>query len=315
VEFNNINNISLKISRIGFGAWAIGSADYGEVSETDAYSSLEAYIEEGGNFIDTARAYNKSEERIGKFLKKKNLRDKIVIATKSLKLDDKGIREDIETSLRLLKTDWVDLYYLHWPPEEPDDINRVLSVFDAFKQEGKIRAIGASIKGPDVDQSTVDLCREYIKDKRIDALEVIYSIFRQKNSEVFEEAKEAGIAIIARTVLESGFLTGKYKPGDEFSDHRSRWTREKLSSIFKNVKDVEKLTIKPPFNSVAQVAIRFALDNPLITSIIPGARNAEQVKKNMEIRELPALSEDIRDELKKRYYHSYEHFNSDRKSI
>jgi aryl-alcohol dehydrogenase-like predicted oxidoreductase len=313
MEFNNIKNINLKVSRMGFGAWAIGSSGYGEVSEADAHKTLESYVEEGGNFIDTARCYGKSEERIGNFLKKnKDLRDKIVIATKTLNNDEKKIKEDIETSLNKLRTDRIDLFYLHLPPEDIDEMDSALTVLQSLKEEGMIMAIGSSVKGPDVDQSTVDLCRKYIRDSRVDALEVAYSIFRQKTSEIFKEAKEAGIAIVARSILESGFLTGKYKPGDEFSDHRSRWSRERLVSIFEDVKELKDLAVKLPFNNITQVAIRFALDNPFITSIIPGARNADQLKKNMEIEYMPELGEDIKEEIKKRFYSSYELFNTDR---
>jgi len=316
MQFNKIRNIDTKVSKIGFGAWAMGSGSYGDVSEIDAYASLQTYVSEGGNFIDTARGYKKSEGLIGNFLKRENLRNKIVIASKTAKLDEAGIREEIETSLLKLQTDYIDLYFLHNPPDESGDIDRVLTVFDTLKKEGKIRAIGASVKGPDVTQKTVDLCRAYIKDDRIDALQVIYSIFRQKNSEMFVEAKEAGVAIVARTILESGFLTGKYKPGHEFTnahDHRHRWSKELLQTIFSDVQSIEDLAVKAPFENVAQIAMRFVLDNPFVTSTIPGAKNADQMKKNMKLINLPALDGDIMTELKKKYAVSGERFNADKK--
>jgi len=312
MKYNKINNIELPVSEIGFGAWAIGSQDYGKVEEADAFRSLKTFVKGGGNFIDTARVYNRSEERIGKFLKQEKIRDEIVIATKTVELKEIKIRNDIETSLKNLNTDRIDLYYLHWPPEEEDEIDRVLTVFQNLKKEGKIRAIGASIKGPDVNQKTVYLCRKYIKDNRIDALEVVYSILRQKNSEIFKEAQDAGIAIVARTILESGFLTGKYKPGHEFSDHRKRWSEERLYAILEEVENIEEITIKQPLTNITEVALRFVLDNPYITSIIPGAKNAEQVKKNMMGGSLPLLDDDIRNELIERYYDSSDRFNTDK---
>ena len=133
---------------------------------------------------------------------------------------------------------------------------------------------------------------------------------------MFSEAKKAGVSIITRTILESGFLTGKYKPGYEFSNaqgpHRQRWSKEHLESILIDVQDIERLAVNPPFENIAQVAMRFALDNPFVTSIIPGARNAEQVKKNMELKEFPALDTDIMKELKSRYGNSGERFNTDK---
>jgi aryl-alcohol dehydrogenase-like predicted oxidoreductase len=195
-------------------------------------------------------------------------------------------------------------------------MNRVLDVFVQLKAEGKIRAIGASVKGPDVTKGTVDLCRQYIRSGKVDALQVIYSIFRQKNAEMFAEALEAGVAIIVRGVLESGFLTGKYLPGHEFSDpqdHRYRWSKAQLEGILADVQGVTQLAVRPPYGRVSQAAIRFVLDTPNITSIIPGARNAEQMRQNMVPAGLPPLHSEIMNELRHRYADSGERFNTDRK--
>jgi len=125
-----------------------------------------------------------------------------------------------------------------------------------------------------------------------------------------------GVAIIARTILESGFLTGKYKPGHEFKnahDHRHRWSKELLQTILSDVQSIEDLAVKAPFEDVAQIAMRFVLDNPLVTSTIPGAKNAYQMRKNMKLKALPSLDDDIMAELKRRYSASGERFNADKK--
>ena len=304
------------ISEIGFGAWAMGGRGYGTVSEDDAFASIRAFVEAGGDFIDTARRYGTSEEILGRFLKREGLHDKVVLATKTPELEESGIRSDVETSLRMLQTDSVGLCYLHAPPDDPDEMERVLDVFLQLKAEGSIRAIGASVKGPDVTQDTVDLCRQYIRSGKVDALEVIYSMFRQKNAEMFAEAEETGVAIIVRGVLESGFLTGKYLPGHEFSDpqgHRYRWSKEKLEGILADVQDVTHLAVHPPYERISQAAIRFVLDTPNVTSIIPGARNAEQMHQNMAPANLPPLHSEIMNELRHRYADSGERFNTDRK--
>ena len=245
------------------------------------------------------------------------MREKIVIATKTNKLDEDSIRTDVETSLRELKTDYLDLCYLHNPPDELGEIDKILNVFEKLKTEGKIKAIGASVKGVDVSQDTVDLCRVYIQNGRVDALQVIYSVFRQKNAGLFAEAKEAGVAVVARTILESGFLSGKYKPGYEFtnlkSDHRHRWSKELLQSILSDVQYIENLAVKAPFETVAQIAMQFVLDNPLVTSTIPGAKNASQMKKNMNLQTLPSLDDEIMNELINKYANSGERFNADKK--
>jgi aryl-alcohol dehydrogenase-like predicted oxidoreductase len=286
-----IGNTGLMVSDIGFGAWAIGGVQYGSVSRSDAETTIEAYIESGGNFIDTARAYHASEEILGEVLKRLGILDRIIIASKTKALDEAGVRADVEASLRLLQRDHIDLYYLHSPPDDPDDMNRLLDVFEALKQEGKIRFIGASIKGPDVTQDTVDLCRQYIQSGRVNALQIIYSIFRQKNASMFAEAHQAGVGIVARTSLESGFLTGKYRPGQTFSgdDHRKRWSKARLETILGHVADLEAQLVKPPYQTIAQVALRFALDTPGVDTIIPGAKNVNQMQANLSVGELPPL--------------------------
>lgn len=298
-----LGNTGVVVSDVGLGAWAIGGVQYGSVSEADAVATLEAYFDGGGAFIDTARAYHESERIVGEVTTRRGNRADIVIASKTKQLMAEGIRRELEESLRLLQTDYIDLHYLHSPPDDPDDMNRILDVFSQLKDEGKIKLIGASVKGPDVTQDTVDLCRQYIHSGRVNALQVIFSIFRQQNAQMFAEAHEHGVGIVARTSLESGFLTGKYKPGHAFSgdDHRKRWNKTRLETILGHVADVEALAVQPPYETISQVALRFALDTPGVDSIIPGAKNAAQVQHNLSVLDLPPLGQTIYDRLASAY--------------
>ena len=131
------------LTEIGFGAWAIGGRRYGPVAESDGIKAIHAYVQGGGNFIDTARSYG-SEPLLGQYFAQHGGRDKIFIATKAPSVEPEDIRNDLETSLRELQTDYIDLYYLHRPPEDPDHMNRLLDLYDQLKTEGKIRATGAS---------------------------------------------------------------------------------------------------------------------------------------------------------------------------
>ncbi len=299
-----------EVTEIGFGAWAIGGAHYGPVENAAGEATVEAYLDAGGNFIDTAIGYAKSEEVIGEVLKRRGGRENIYICSKSPgggKPDNLDkIREHVEQSLRQLQTEYVDLYYLHQPPDDPDLMNRALDIYDELKEEGKVKAVGASIKGPNVTSHTTDLCRQYIDSGRIDAIQLIYSILRQRNADIFEHAQKNGVALVARTSIESGFLSGKYKPGTDFSkkeynDHRARWSVEQLSKILETVQEIESFAVKPPYESLAQVAIKFALDRPEVSTCIPGARNAEQMNKNMKIAQLPPLDEDVIKKLYENY--------------
>ena len=206
--------------------------------EAEAVEVIHGYIQAGGNFIDTARVYGESEAILGRVLSKGKLREQIVLATKTLKGNEPdtipAIRGELEESLRLLKTEYVDLYYLHQPPDDPAVMNQALDLLESFKKEGKLRAIGASIKGPAVTDATLKLCRQYIDSGRIDAIQLVYSILRQKNAAIFDYARRKGVGIVVRTSIESGFLSGKYRPGQVIAEgHRKRWTPETQSLIFK----------------------------------------------------------------------------------
>jgi len=294
----NFGKAGLEATELALGTWAFGGRSYGDVSEADSIRAIQAYIDGGGNFIDTARSYLASEERIGKALKQSGQRDGIIIASKTPHGDETEslpkMRADLEESLRLLQTDRIDVYQLHRPPEDRDAMEAAIAEMETFKQEGKIRAIGASIKGPQVTQATVDLCRQYIDTGKIDAIQLIYSIFRQKNSDIFDYAAEHGVGLIARTVLESGFLPGKYdgaanKPA---GNHRSRWTDDQLAAFKQACDQIHEYCVMPPYDNVAQVAIKFALVPSAVTTLILGATSPSQVERNLATEELPALPQD-----------------------
>ena len=293
-----LGRTGLEISEIGLGAWPIGGASYGDVAEEQAAAVLEAYFEEGGNFIDTARSYGESERRIGESLRRHGNRDSLIIATKSPHTQSPDdlvcIREDLETSLRLMGIDHVDLYYLHSPPEDRDLMRKVLDEFERLKEKGLIRYIGASIKGPNVTQDTVDLCRQYVDSGRVDAIQLIFSVFRQRNREAIRYALDHGVGIVARTALESGFLTGKYDPELPRIDgnHRARWSGHKLQAMLKEALELQEWAIQPPYHSLAQVALAYVLAEEGVSTIIVGAKNRYQVVGNTEVGELPLIDRD-----------------------
>lgn len=137
--------------------------------------------------------------------------------------------------------------------------------------------------------------RQYIDSGRMDVIMCIFSALRQKNGQVFAEAEEAGVGIVLRTTMESGFLSGKYRPGHAFTgtqDHRARWPRKKLDQILELVERFRAACVRPPYEDTAQVATRFALQTAHVSSVLLGARTASQVKRNLAVLDLPDLDED-----------------------
>ena len=297
----------LMVTEVGFGAWGIGSKHYGSVEETEAADAVRGYLDAGGNFIDTARGYNTSEEIIGKILKERGNRDSVVLASKVWPTDPKAMWDDLHTSLKMLGVDVIDLYYQHMPPDDVDEMNRCLDTMDEMKAQGKIRFVGQSIKSGNVTQATIDLCRQYIGTGRVNAFQLIFSILRQKNREIFQEAQAAGIGIVARTNLESGFLTGKYHKGYQFppgfpdGDHRSRWNGDQLDQILEVVDELKSFAVEAPYESLAQVSLRFALEEPGVSSIIPGAKNPKQARANVAVADMPPLESSIRERMVREY--------------
>jgi len=284
-----------EVTRLGFGAWAIGSKSYGEVSRETAAATVRAYLEAGGNFLDTARGYAQSESVVGEVLRTEGWRNQVFLCTKVAPVEPEVMRRTFEESLRELGLEQVDLLYLHAPPEEPAEMERALEQMTKFREEGKTRGIGASIKGPNVTADTIELHRQYIRTGVIDAIQLIYSVLRTDARVIFEEAKAAGVALVGRTMLESGFLTGKYGPDHRFAegDHRQRWTREKWSAIHEAVERLKAIAAETNCASVTELALRFALDEPGLTTLIPGAKNPDQVQQNLRAGLAPNLDPEL----------------------
>ncbi len=306
-----LGRTGVEVTEFGFGSWPLGGEGpimhYGSVGEEQAVGVFRAYVEAGGNFIDTARAYNECERYLGTYFSKYGGREDLILATKTVAGASMEtvpqIRKDLEQSLTLLKTDWVDILYLHQPPEDQEVIDKALDEMETLKKEGKIRALGASIKGVDVNPKTEALCRQYMATGRIDVIQLVYSILRQRHAAVIEEAYRQGVGIVARTALESGLLTGKYQPGHEFTgqDQRTRYNREKLDFILKTTQELMQSVVNPPYDSLAQVAIHFSLALEGVSSLIIGAKTVEQMQRNMQTAAKPALDGDLVRKLRQEY--------------
>ena len=305
-----LGDTGIKVSELGLGTWPLGGSgpagNYGPIGEVQAMSVLEAYASAGGNFIDTARVYNRAENIVGKYLARACNRDNFVIATKTTAGDSKEsisrIRQDLETSLRVIGTDFIDVFLLHQPPAEAELIDEVMDEMQALKDEGKVRAIGASIKGANVTAETERLCDIYLDTKRVDVIEVVYSLIRQRNAAVIDRAKQSGVGVIIRTVLESGLLTGEYSPGHVFkgNDHRARYTRQRLDFVLGKATELASY-VPQAYRSLSDLAVRFSLGHAGVSCVIFGAKNENEISLNTSALALPTLSLGLIEELREKY--------------
>lgn len=306
-----------EISEIGLGTWQLGGTDWGNVAEEDAFQILEAYVSQGGNFIDTADVYGAgiSEQTIGKFLRSQD--SPLFVATKQGRRSDDGygwpqnftydaMRRQVEDSLRRLQLDQLFLEQLHCIPT---DELRKGEVFDHLRQlqsERLIRYWGVSVE-------TTEEALLCLEQEGLASLQIIFNLFRQHVAdEVFSLAQKKGVAIIVRVPLASGLLTGKFNHQTSFAstDHRNFNANgeafnagETFSGIpfDQGVDLVKEMESELPDGRLAQLAIRWILDHPAVTTVIPGASKVRQVITNGESALLPPLSKTVHESLRQLY--------------
>jgi aryl-alcohol dehydrogenase-like predicted oxidoreductase len=291
------------VGAIGLGAWQLG-ADWGEVSQEDAHATLQAAVDAGVTFIDTADAYGdgRSEQIIGSFIKDK---PQLTVATKmgrrvaqvpgNYTLDN--FRAWTDRSRANLGVDTLDLVQLHCPPTPVFSNQATYDALDTLVQEKRIRAYGVSVE-------TVDEALAAMAHPGLASVQIIFNAFRLKPLEqVLPTARTAGIGIIARVPLASGLLSGRYDEHTTFGpdDHRnfnrhgeSFDVGETFSGVDFEIglEAVRRLRpLVPDGATMAQFALRWILDQPGITVTIPGARNPEQARGNAAAADLAPLSE------------------------
>ena len=297
------------VSEVGMGCWQIGGDQWGNVTEEHAMETLHAAHEAGITFYDTADIYGlgRSESLVAKFadaVGRKNL----FLATKLGRWPDPGLpgnataaalRSHTEASLKRLKVETLDLTQLHCVPEAILADGQVFETLRTLQSEGKIRRWGASVEST----AAAKLC---LAQPGLGSLQVIFNIFRQTpHFALFSECEAKGVAVIVRLPLASGLLAGKYTPNTMFDadDHRTtnrNGERFNVGETFaglgfeKGLELTEKLRPFVPVGyAMAQFALRWCLGFPAVTTIIPGARNAEQARRNAEASALPELPPDL----------------------
>ncbi|MDR3526551.1 MAG: aldo/keto reductase [Rhizomicrobium sp.] len=296
------------VSEIGFGAWQIGSA-WGDVSEEDGKAALNAALDAGMTFIDTADVYGdgRSEMIIRETLKARGGQRPFVASKAGRRLNPhtvegytrKNLEAFIDRSLQNLGVDCLDLVQLHCPPTEAYYNPVLFQAVDEIQKAGKIKAYGVSVE-------KVEEALKAIEFPNVVSVQIIYNLFRQRPADLFfQEAKKKNIAVIARVPLASGLLSGKISKDTQFAadDHRAfnrhgeafdvgeTFAGVPLEAGFQAVDEIRKLV--PAGASMAQFALRWILMNDAVTVVIPGARNAAQAKANAEAAALAPLSADV----------------------
>lgn len=315
MQLRQAPRLGSEISEIGFGAWAIGGS-WGDVAEADAEAALNAALDAGVNFIDTANVYGggRSETIIGRVLRERG-GDRPFVATKAgregantaTSYTKDALTAAVEQSLVNLQTDALDLLQLHCPDREIYYMPEVFGTLDDLVADGKLKRYGVSVE-------KIEEALKAIEYPNLASVQIIYNMFRQRPERLFfKEAQKRGVAIIVRVPLASGLLTGKMKPETTFdaSDHRnfnrhgeSFDVGETFSGVpydvgLAAVEELRKLV--PDQVAMTTFALRWILMNEAVTVVIPGAKNVEQARTNAAAAELAPLSDETMDAVRDIY--------------
>jgi aryl-alcohol dehydrogenase-like predicted oxidoreductase len=310
MQTRKLGNSDLRITPVGYGAWAIGGSGWqfawGSQNDNDSVAAIHRSLELGVNWIDTAAVYGlgHSEEVVARALKSWSGPRPYVFTKCGLRWDTQGdvrkvlkadsIQREVEDSLRRLSVDVIDLYQIHWPPE-PDsgELEEGWSMLAHLKQQGKVRWIGVS-------NFNVQQLRRAQAIAPVTSLQPPYSlVHREIEDQVLPYCLRESIGVIVYSPMASGLLTGAMTserasklPKDDWRKNHPDFTEPQLS---RNLALVDRLQeIGRRYNrSAGEVAVAWTLHHPAVTGAIVGARNASQAEGVMRVGEFRLADEDV----------------------
>lgn len=285
LEKRRLGKTGAQVTFIGFGAleigrdWGLGDAiEKKRPEEEEAGKVLNAVLDLGINMVDTARAYFKSEERIGKYISQR--RREYFLATKCGEHSNepanyydfsyKAVKDSIDLSLKLLNTPFVDLIQIHFGPDPQKvlDSGETVKAMKDAKAEGKTRFIGASPGG--------DIARQCIESGNFDILQMDYSLLNIHDEHLIEQCGKKGIGVILRGGLAYGRLTRRVIP---HLQQQNDTNKKKIQAYLDLVNgDGDKLTA---------LALQFLYRNPHVTSVLAGTKNIQHLKQNLDLMDIP----------------------------
>jgi aryl-alcohol dehydrogenase-like predicted oxidoreductase len=292
MEFSAIAGTQLKVSRIAIGTWAIGGWMWGGTDEVESVSTIRAALEHGINVIDTAPVYGfgRSEEIVGKAIAEARLRSNVVIATKvGLEWQDgkvfrnasRGrIMREIEDSLRRLRTDYIDIYQVHWP-DPLVAIEETAEAMQTLFRQGKIRAIGVS-------NFSVEQIQQFREVAPLHVLQSPYNLFeRDIEADLLPYCRKNNIATFGYGALCRGLLSGRMRSntvfgGDDLRRADPKFVQPRFAQYLSAVQWLDQLAQRRFGKHVIQLAVRWMLDQG-ITTALWGARRPDQLQPVDEV--------------------------------
>lgn len=315
MQYRELGRTGWNVSAVSYGAWAIGG-DWGSVSDDESLAALNAALDNGVNFFDTADVYGdgRSERLLARLKRERS--DKFIVATKAgrrlpRQTPEGYSRENlttwVERSLKNLETDALDLLQLHCPPTEVYYMPEVFGILDDLVGQGKLRYYGVSVE-------KVEEALKAIEFPNVQTVQIIFNIFRERPADLFfARAQAARAGILARVPLASGLLAGKMSRDTKFeaNDHRQynvhgesfdrgeTFAGVDFETALDAVEDLRALV--PPGWSMTQFALRWILMFDAVTCAIPSGKRPSQVDENCAAAGLPAQSDETMARVQKIY--------------
>ena len=294
MKYRTLGSTGLKVSVIGIGTWQLGGEWNKEFAQSEVNAMLARGKELGINLIDTAECYGDhvSERLIGGAIERE--RQDWIIATKfghkyhgylnrTEPRSPQDVLQQLDESLRSLRTDYIDIYQYHSWGDAQFDEPSVLEVLRKAKQQGKIRHIGNSV-GKNTNVHQIEASQE----RDIEVIQIIYNrLDRAPEETTFPICQRQNLGVLARVPLASGYLSGKYKPGQTFpqGDVRSNQNPEARDAKLREVEQIRQNEL-PRGVDMATWALAWCLKNPVVSCVIPGCKDVKQVESNAKAADL-----------------------------
>jgi aryl-alcohol dehydrogenase-like predicted oxidoreductase len=310
METRRLGNSDIHITRVGYGAWAVGGGGWqfgwGPQDDDDSISAIHRSLELGVNWIDTAAVYGlgHSEEVVARALREWKGPRPYIFTKCAMRWEEHGrvtkvhsaesIRQECQDSLRRLQVDVIDLYQIHWPPEDNGPgLEESWRTMAALQKEGKVRWIGVS----NYDVPQLQRCEKIAP---VTSLQPPYSLIRRQiENEILPYCERRGIGVIVYSPMASGLLTGAMTreriakfPEDDWRKNSSEFREPKLSRNLELVERLKKVAARYKASPGA-IAVAWTLRLPAVTGAIVGARNAKQAEEVMRAGEIKLSSQDI----------------------
>jgi aryl-alcohol dehydrogenase-like predicted oxidoreductase len=306
VHYRRLGRTGLEVSEVGYGAWGIGGSSWIGAQDDESLRALERAVDLGVNFIDTALAYNRghSETLVGEVVRRRD--ETIHVATKvppknqgwpaqpGTTADEafpgEWIRRCTERSLANLGFETLDLQQLHVWRDDWVGQGDWLETVEALKAEGKIRFFGVSINDHEPSNAI-----KLIETGVVDTVQVIYNVFDQSpEDELFEACLKHDIGVLARVPFDEGGLTGTITPETTFpeDDFRNGYFRDgRKEQVQERVRAITA-DLGVDEDGIAEIALRYILSHPAVSTVIPGMRSMRNVERNVAVADGRGLPED-----------------------